>query len=590
MQRAAPRDSLRLNRICLVTVHNAEIARIFETYATLLEIEGANPFRVRAYRNAARTIEGLPQEAAALVAAGEDLSELPGIGKDLAGKIKEIVETGELKALEDIERKVPKELAELTALPGLGPKRVQVLHERLDIDNLEDLERAVRAGKLHGLEGFGAKTEAKIVKEIERHRAAGTRTKLITAEAVAEPLLEYLQATKGVKQAIVAGSYRRRKDTVGDLDILVTAGRGSAVMDRFVDYDEVGEVVSKGSTRSTVLLRSGLQVDLRVVADASYGAALVYFTGSKAHNIAIRTIAVKKGLKINEYGVFRGEKRVAGASEREVYKQIGLPLIAPELREDRGEIEAAPKGRLPKLVTIDDIRGDLHTHTKASDGRYTAEEMALAAKERGYEYLAISDHSKRVTIAKGLDAKRLARQIEEIDRLNDKLKGIRLLKSAEVDILDDGKLDLPDSILKALDLRVCAVHYKFGLPVEKQTERIIRAMDNMYFNIFAHPTGRLMGEREAYAVDMERLMAAALERGCFLEVNGQPERMDLDDMHCKMAKDMGLKLAISTDAHTTANLGYMRFGVGQARRGWLEPGDVINTRSWRDLKALLKRD
>jgi DNA polymerase (family 10) len=573
-----------------VTVHNAEIARIFETYATLLEIEGANAFRVRAYRNAARTIEGLPHEAAALVAAGEDLSDLPGIGQDLAGKIKEIVETGELKALEEIEREVPKELAELTALPGLGPKRVQVLHEQLDIDNLEDLERAVRAGKLHGLEGFGAKTEAKIVKEIERHRAAGTRTKLVTAEAVAEPLLEYLKATKGVKQAIVAGSYRRRKDTVGDLDILVTAGRGSPVMDRFVDYDEVGEVVSKGTTRSTVLLRSGLQVDLRVVADASYGAALVYFTGSKAHNIAIRTIAVKKGLKINEYGVFKGERRVAGASEQEVYKQVGLPLIAPELREDRGEIEAARKGRLPKLVTVDDIRGDLHTHTKASDGRYTAEEMALAAKERGYAYLAISDHSKRVTIARGLDSKRLAKQIEEIDRLNDKLKGVRLLKSAEVDILDDGKLDLPDSILKELDLRVCAVHYKFGLPADKQTERIIRAMDNRYFNIFAHPTGRLMGEREAYAVDMERLMAAALERGCFLEVNSQPDRMDLDDMHCKMAKDMGLKLAISTDAHTTANLGYIRFGVGQARRGWIEPGDVINTRSWRELKALLKRD
>jgi len=573
-----------------MTIHNTEIAKIFQRYATLLEINGANRFRVLAYRNAARTVEDQPQDIAIMIRDGKDLSELPGIGKDLAGKIKEIVETGGLRDFEKLKRRVPENLADVTALPGLGPKRVRVLHERLRIDNLEDLKRAAKAGKLRNLPGFGAKTEEKVRKEIERRRAMGTRTKLMVAEQIAIPLLDYLKAAKGVKQAIIAGSYRRRKDTVGDLDILVTAKRGSDVIKRFAAYDEVDEVVSQGTTRSTVILRSGLQVDLRVVPDASYGAALHYFTGSKDHNIAIRTLAVKKGLKVNEYGVFKGKERIAGRTEKEVYALFGLPYIAPELRENHGEIEAARRKRLPKLVTVGDIRGDLHAHTKATDGRYTAEEMALAAKARGYDYLAICDHSKHVTIAKGLDAKRLAKQIDEIDRINDKLKGIRLLKSTEVDILDDGTLDLPDGILKELDLRVCAVHYQFGLSAEKQTERIIRAMDNRYFNILAHPTGRLMGEREAYAVDMQKLMEAALDRGCYFEINAQPERMDLNDLHCRMAKDMGLKLAISTDAHTTANLDFMRFGIDQARRGWLEADDVLNTRSWKELSKLFARD
>ena len=573
-----------------MTIHNTEIAKIFQRYATLLEINGANRFRVLAYRNAARTVEDQPQDIAIMIRDGKDLSELPAIGKDLAGKIKEIVETGALADFEKLKHTVPEDLADVTALPGLGPKRVQALHERLRIDNLEDLERAAKAGKLRKLPGFGAKTEEKVLKEIARRRAMGTRTKLMVAEQIALPLLDYLKAAKGVMQAIIAGSYRRRKDTVGDLDILVTAKRGSDVMKRFAAYDEVGEVVSQGTTRSTVILRSGLQVDLRVVPEASYGAALHYFTGSKDHNIAIRTLALKKGLKVNEYGVFKGKERIAGKTEKEVYALFGLPYIAPELRENHGEIEAARRKRLPKLVTLADIRGDLHAHTKATDGRYTAEEMALAAKARGYDYLAICDHSKHVTIAKGLDAKRLAKQIDEIDRINDQLKGIRLLKSTEVDILDDGTLDLPDSILKELDLRVCAVHYQFGLSAEKQTERIVRAMDNRYFNILAHPTGRLMGEREAYAVDMHKLMEAALDRGCFLEINAQPERMDLNDLHCRMAKDIGLKLAISTDAHTTANLDFMRFGIDQARRGWLEADDVLNTRSWQELSKLFARD
>jgi DNA polymerase (family 10) len=360
-------------------------------------------------------------------------------------------------------------------------------------------------------------------------------------------------------------------------------------MNRFVAYEEVEKIVSKGTTRATVMLRSGLQVDLRVVPEESYGAALQYFTGSKAHNIAVRSLAIKKGLKINEYGVFRGETRIAGQTEEEVYAQVGLPYFEPELRENWGEVEAGLHHALPDLVTINDIRGDLHSHSKATDGHFTIKEMAQSAQEKGYEYLAICDHSQHVTIAHGLDAKRLEAQIKEIDRLNQQFHHFTILKGAEVDILENGSLDLPDDLLGRLDLTVCAVHYKFNLSRRKQTERIIRAMDNPYFNILAHPTGRLLHERKPYDLDMEQIMAAALERGCFLEVNAQPVRLDLTDLHCKMAKDMGVKVAISTDAHRTTEFEFMRFGVGQARRGWLEPTDIINTQPLNKLKRLFQR-
>jgi len=570
-------------------VTNDEIAETFERCAALLEIEGANAFRVRAYRTAARTLRNLTQSAASLVRAGEDLAALPGIGKDLAAKIGEMTETGHLALLAELEGRMPGELAQLVAIPGLGPKRVKALHERLKIGTVEDLRRAAAAGRLRRLPGFGRKTEDKILHEIARRREIGRRIKLATAEQAAAPLLDYLKAVPGVEDAVIAGSFRRRQETVGDLDILVTCAKSAPVMKRFTTYEDVAEVVSAGTTRATVRLRSGLQVDLRVVPKASYGAALHYFTGSKAHNIAVRAIAVKKGLKLNEYGLFKGERRIAGKTEAEVFKRLGLTYIAPELRQDRGEIEAARKKRLPKLVTLADIRGELHCHTDATDGRNTLAEMAAAAKARGYAYLAISDHTRHLTVAHGLTPKRLARQIERIDRLNETLKGIRILKASEVDILEDGRLDLPDSILEALDLTVCAVHFKFNLPADKQTERILRAMDNRHFNILAHPTGRLLGQREAYPLDMERVLRGALERGCYLEVNAQPERLDLDDLHCRMAKEIGLKVAISTDAHTTGTLGYMRYGLDVARRGWLEPDDVLNTRSWRALKKLLKR-
>jgi len=569
-------------------IRNAQIAQMMNHLADLLEIEEANPFRVRAYRNAARAINDLPHSVQSMLADGADLSQLPGIGKDLAGKIAEIVETGHLGLLETVEKQTPAALADLVALPGLGPKRVKVLHEELGIDSLEDLARAAKAGKIQALAGFSANTEQKILHEIEHRTERERRPMLAEAEQFAEPLLDFLRAMEGVKRAIIAGSYRRRKETVGDLDILVTCARGATVIERFVAYEDVEDVISKGTTRSTVVLRGGLQVDLRVVPDVSYGAALYYFTGSKAHNIAVRGIAARKGLKINEYGVFRGDKRVAGRTEEEVFAQVGLPYIEPELRENQGEIEAAKEGRLPDLVEVADIRGDLHVHSTASDGRNSIREMAEAAKKLGYSYLAIADHTQHTRIAHGLDAKRFIRQFKEIDRLNAKLGEITILKAAEVDILDDGSLDLPDDILAELDFTMCAVHSKFNLSAGEQTERIIRAMDNRYFNILAHPTGRLIGQREPYAVDMERVLEAAHERGCYLEVNAQPERLDLDDAHSRLAKEMGVKVAISTDAHSMQNLNLMRFGVDQARRGWIERMDVLNTHSWRELRKLLR--
>jgi len=572
-----------------VPVTNSDIAEILDRIAELLELEGANSFRVRAYRNAARTVTGLPHSIGALVAAGEDLSELPGIGKDLAAKIVEICETGHLRFLEEIEARTPPGLAKLLGVPGLGPKRVQLLYTVLGIDDLDKLAAAARAGKLRKLPRFGARNEEKILRALQSRGPEEHRMPWPRAEEVAVPLVEWLEAAPGVKQVTVAGSYRRHKETVGDLDILVTAAKGAPITARFVGYEDVAEVISKGTTRSSVVLRNGLQVDLRVVPEASYGAALHYFTGSKAHNIAVRKMGVSRGLKINEYGVFKGEKRIAGRSEKEVYAQVGLPYIEPELRENLGEIEAALSKRLPQLVSLEDIRGDLHTHSTASDGHASIEVMAMAAQARGHTYFAVSDHSRRVTIAHGLDAKRLARQIGQIDRLNDELKGIRVLKSSEVDILEDGTLDLPDAILAQLDLTVCAVHSKFDLPRDRQTERIIRAMDNPNFNILAHPTGRLLGQRPAYDVDMERLMQAAKERGCILEVNAQPERLDLTDTHCRLAKEIGVKVALSTDAHSVGDLDLLRFAVAQARRGWLGPDDVVNTRSWGELSPLLRR-
>ncbi len=569
-------------------VHNTDIAEIFNRFADLLEIDGANPFRVRAYRNAARTIAGLAQSAAEMVKEDKDLTELPGIGKDLAQKIEEIVKTGHLSKLKELEAHVPAQLSRLMKMPGLGPKRVRMLHEKLGVTTLEELKMAAEKGKISELRGFGNKIERMVLEEIGQVKK-GERIKLNVAEEIASGIVNHLKKAEGIKEIEVAGSFRRRKETVADLDILVTCTDEAKVMDHFVSYENVEKVLSRGETRSSVQLRSGIQMDLLAVPELSYGAALHYFTGSKAHNIAIRMLGVKKGLKINEYGIFKGTRRIAGKREEEVFKAVDLPFIEPEMRENWGEIEAAQKGRLPTLITVKDIRGDFHAHTKATDGHNSLEEMVEAARACGYEYLAITDHSKRVTMAHGFDMKRLAQRIKEIDHLNANLSGFTVLKSIEVDILKDGSLDLPDDILKELDLTVCSVHYNFNLPRKEQTERILRAMDNPYFNILAHPSGRLINERNPYDVDMERLMEATRERGCFLELNAHPDRLDLSDVHTKMAKGLGINVAISTDAHRTHDFDYMRFGVGKARRGWLERKDVLNTRSWKEIKPLLKR-
>lgn len=570
-------------------VRNTEIADIFDRLADLLEIEGANPFRVRAYRNAARTIRSYGKSMSDLVKSDTDLSKLPNIGKDLAGKIKTLVETGKLPLLEKVERHTPAALSELMKIKGLGPKRVRALYRKLDIKSVDDLKHAICSGKIRDLDGFGEKTEQMIKERLKHFSGREQRTKLMDADQIVKPLLEYLKQKKGIKDIIVAGSYRRRKETIGDLDILVTASKRATIINHFTRYGEIEEIISKGKTRSTVLLRSGLSVDLRVVPQVSYGAALHYFTGSKAHNIAVRKLGIKKGYKINEYGVFKGEKRIAGKTEKEVYARIDLPFIPPELRENRGELELAHKNEIPDLINLKDIRGDLHCHTRATDAKHSMQQMVKAAARLGYDYLSINDHSKHVTVARGLDKKHLLEQIRQIDKLNEKLDKIVILKSVELNILEDGSLDLPDSVLEQLDFTVCAVHYKFDLSRNKQTTRILRAMDNPYFNILAHPTGRLINEREPYSVDLEKIMRAALDRGCFLEVNARPERMDLTDDACKLAKDLGVKVAVSTDAHRIGDLDLMRFGVDQARRGWLEKDDVINAQPLKKLKSLLKR-
>jgi DNA polymerase (family 10) len=569
-------------------VHNSEIADMFEQLADLLEIREENPFRIRAYRNAARVIRGHARSLSELVKEGADLEELPGVGKDLAEKIRTIVQTGEFPLLEQVRAKVPAPLVEMTRIEGLGPKRAKALYRALGIRSLEDLQRAARSGRIREIEGFGPKTEQLIGQRAARVASAERRFKLADAEDMVAPLVGYFRSVEGVREVEVAGSLRRRRDTVGDLDVLVGATRAAAVMERLVRYEDVVEVAAKGSTRATVRLRNGVHVDVRVVAPSSFGAALHYFTGSKAHNIAVRKLAAAKGLKLNEYGMFRGERRVGGRTEQEVFGAVGLPFIPPELREDRGEIEAARKKRLPALVDLGDVRGDLHCHTRDSDGRDTAEVMARAAAKRGYEYISINDHSKRVTVAHGLDRRRLLQQIRAIDRLNARLDGVVVLKSAEVDILDDGSLDLPDDVLRELDFTVCAIHYGLNRSRDKQTQRILRAMDNPYFSILAHPTGRLINAREPYDIDLERVLEAARERGRILELNAHPDRLDLDDRACRMAKEAGVRIAISTDAHRAADLDLMRFGIGQARRGWLEPEDVVNTRPLAELRRLLR--
>lgn len=573
-----------------MAIHNHEIADALKKLSDLLEIEGASAFRIRAYRNAAQTIREMSKELADMVNKGKDLSDLPDIGKNMASKIKDFVQTGKLQQLEKLQQKIPVNTDELLQISQLGNKSIKVLYEQLGITNIEQLKKVAKAGEVERLKGFGKKTQQKILDEINKLSSGETqgRFKWAIAEQIIESYMQYISAFEGVESVDAAGSYRRKKETVGDMDLLVVSSRPAALMEHFVNYEEAEEIIAQGETKSSVILRSGLQVDLRVIPAESYGSAMLYFTGSKAHNVAIRRIAQDKGYKINEYGIYEGAYWKAGKTEKEMYQYIGLSFIEPELRENRGEVEAARTNSLPSLINLKDIKGDLQSHTQASDGRFTLEEMVEGARKRSYSYFAITDHSKRVTMANGLDEERLATHIEHIDRLNENLKDIKVLKSVEVDILEDGTLDLSDDILEKLDIVVVAIHYNMNLNREKQTYRVLKAMENPYFHIMAHPTGRLIGKRAGYDIDMEKILDAAAQKGCFMEINAAPDRLDLSDIYAKMAKDKGVKIVISTDAHALDNLNYMRFGVNQARRAWLEPKDVINTYSWNEIEQMIR--
>lgn len=571
-------------------MENKGIADIFTAIADILDIEGENPFRVRSYRNAARTIEDLSQSLESMVKTGMDLEEIPGIGKSIREKIEEIISTGKCHFLEELRVQVPAGLTEFLKLEGLGPKKVKVLYDQLGIDSVDRLEKAAQAGRLRNLAGMGLKTEEKILKSIEKYRAGVGRFKLSVGFIYAQAILEYLKEVPGVRRLDPAGSFRRRKETIGDLDILAICARGCQIMDRLAKYGEVAEIIAKGETKSSVRLQCGLQVDVRVLDEESYGAALHYFTGSKAHNVAIRDRAKELGLKISEYGVFRSQddKRISGTKEEDIFKAVGLPLIPPELREDRGEIQAAEQGMLPRLIELSDIRGDLQMHTTATDGKNSIAEMAQKAKEMGYAYIAITDHSKAVRVAGGLDEKGLARHLKEIDKVDAQVSGFCLLKGVEVDILPDGSLDLQDDILKECDVVLASVHSRFNMEEKEMTQRIVKALKNPNVNILAHPTGRLILEREAYKVNLKEVFQAALDYGVVLEINAYPDRLDLRDVDARMAKEMGAKLAISTDAHSAAQLAMMKFGVFTARRGWIEAKDVINTLPLEKLMKILR--
>ncbi len=572
-----------------MAIHNEDIASVFSEIGDRLEIKGDNPFRIRAYRNAARSVEDLGEDLATWVREERDLTELPDIGTDLAKKIREIVETGTSRTLENLRKQMPEGLLDLLQLPGLGPKRVKALYRNLEIENAEDLRKAAEAGTLAELEGFGKKTQQSVLEALARWEGQEKRFLLAHAESYANTLLEYMQDCGEVRKAEFAGSYRRRKETVGDLDLLIAARKRDAgtIMQRFVDYEEVERVLAHGSTKSSIVLKNGLQVDLRVLPETQFGAALHYFTGNKDHNIALRRLGQQKGWKVSEYGVYEGDELIAGRTEQEVYKLFDLAWIPPELREHRGEIEAARDGSLPDLVEEGDLRGDLHMHSTWSDGRHSIRRMAEAARERGWDYIGITDHSRRLTVANGLDEGRLREQIREIRSLREELEGITVLSGIEVDILENGDLDLSDKVLGELDFVVASIHSKFNLAREAQTERVLRAMDHPHFTILAHPTGRLLTRRDPYEIDMERVIRHAAERGCFLECNAHPQRLDLNEIYCRMARDAGVLVSVDSDAHRHMDFDNLRYGIGQVRRGWLEKDDVLNTRGADDLQTLL---
>ncbi|MBI2403046.1 MAG: DNA polymerase/3'-5' exonuclease PolX [Gemmatimonadetes bacterium] len=573
-------------------MENPAIAALFDQMADLLELDGALVFRVRAYRNAARVIRdaGTPLRELAETDP-KQLTQLPGIGKDLAGKIREAISHGDFADHRELRAKFPPGLLELLRIQGLGPKRVKQLYDELHLASPDDLRAAIAQGRLVELRGFGQRSVEKLQEQLEKAGATAERRFLLAdAEQWATALLKYLGAEKRLRVE-AAGSYRRRRETVADLDILVAAEPGEAAGDavtRFVRYPEIQEVLAQGETKASVRLRGGPQVDLRVVSPEEHGAALMYFTGSKQHNIELRKIAQAKDLKLSEYGLFRGERRVAGATEEEVYAELGLDWIPPELREARGEIELAARHALPDLVTLDHIQGELHAHTNATDGKASLEEMVDGARKLGYRYLAITDHSKRVTMALGLDERRLREQWAQIDELNARLDGFTVLKSIELDILDHGELDLPDDVLAEADYVVASLHYGASKREADNTKRLVTAALHPHVDAIGHPTGQLLGRRDPYPLDFDELVAACVDTGCLLELNGSPERMDLPDHLAAAAAARGVRFVCSTDAHAVSHLDAMRYAVSIARRAGLTKSQVANAGSLAQLRKELK--
>jgi len=565
---------------------NAEIARIFREIGDLLELSKANQFRIRAYRNAARVVEESARSIADMARAEpKALRKLPSIGNDLAGKIEEIVRTGTLPLLEQLEKRAPAGATALMHVPGIGPRRARLLSKKLGVRSVKGLARAARAGRVHELRGFGKRTEQRILTDVAAPGLAERRMLRARAAQYGEPLVAHMLSDPAITHAELAGSFRRCKDTVGDLDLLVQCDDGRLAVQRFLEYPEVRRVTAHGTTRAAVRLSGGLQVDLRVLPPESYGAALHYFTGSKAHNIAIRAMGRARKLKINEYGVYRGTHRIGGAAEQDVFDAVGLPWIEPELREARGEIDAALAGTLPRLIAPGHIKGDLQVHTTDTDGRNSLEEMAEAAEAMGYEYIAVTDHTPTVRIAGGLEKEGFRQQMRRIDRLNSKLRTLTVLKGAEVDIHADGSLDLDDATLAEFDIVLVSLHSSLGLAPERQTARVVRALQNPNVHVFAHPTARLIGGRRGSRFDLDEVCRVAASEGVLLEINAQPERLDLDDISARRAQELGVSFIISTDAHAIEELSFMRWGVDQARRGWIERKNVVNARS---LEAVMK--
>ena len=575
-------------------MHSKEVARIFSEIAQILEVKGENPFRIRAYERAALNVENLGEKLEAITTQ-DKLTAIPGIGADLADKIKEIIKTGSLKYYVSLKKETPAGLLDMLSIQGLGPKTVKLIYDELGIDSIEQLEKATRAGKLMQLEGIREKTQENILRGIEFLKKGAGFFSFYEANRVASSFIEKIKKIKGVEKVELAGSLRRKKSEVKDIDILAISNNPQVVMDEFIKLDLVSDILAKGPTKSSVIAKeSNIQVDLRVLDKSSFGSAMVHFTGSKEFNVRLRQLAIKKGYKMNEYGVFaagtgKKERLLAGKTEEEIFSLVKLDYVAAELREDRGEIEAAQQGKLPKLIELKDIKGDLHIHSEYSDGSQSIEAIAKQAKIRGYKYIGISDHSQSLKIANGLTPKELHSKIEEIKKLNKKLSGIKILCGTEVDILSDGSIDYPDSVLKELDYVIAAVHSGFKQSKEQITKKIIKACKNKYVNIIAHPTGVLRGVREAYPVDLEKIYQAAFDFKVALEINCHPQRMDLGDIEVMKAKLRGAKVFLGTDAHELLQLDFMALGVNVARRGWLQSQDVINCLGAEELMKWLKK-